>query len=113
MIKSLGRKKYLVRVYNGRDAAGKRISVSRVIHGGRDLAEAYELELLQRKNKGQPLSETTLTVGAFFDKWHAAISERLKPWTHRAYKAQFDNHIRPALGHVRLTGLRPADIETF
>lgn len=113
MIKSLGRKKYLVRVYDGRDASGKRRSVSRVIYGGRDLAERYELELLQKKNRGQPLSESRMTIGAFFDKWSAAIAERLKPWVLRAYRAQFDNHIRPAFGHVRITALRPADLEIF
>ncbi len=113
MIKNLGRKKYLVRVYDGRDARGRRISTSQVVHGGRDVAEALELELLQRKSKGQPLTESRLTLAAFFKRWHAAIAERIKARTHIAYERQFENHIAKALGHVRLAALRPGDVEEF
>lgn len=113
MIKNLGRKKYLVRVYDGRDARGRRVSTSQVVYGGRDVAEALELELLQKKNKGQPLAESRLTLSAFFQKWHKAIAERIKERTHIAYKSQFENHVEAALGHVRLTALRPGDVEEF
>jgi integrase len=113
MIKNLGRKKYQVRVYDGRDAQGKRVSVSQVVYGGRDVAEQCELELRQKKSKGQPLSETRLTISAFFKRWHAAIAERIKEPTHIAYGNQFTNHIGPALGHIRLAALRPGDVEEF
>jgi integrase len=113
MIKNIGRKKYLVRVYDGRDAAGKRVSTSQVVHGGRDVAEALELELLQKKSKGQPLSESRLTVSAFFKKWHQAKAQSIKERTHIAYGSQFVNHIEQRLGHVRLTALRPGDVEEF
>lgn len=110
MIKNVGKKKYLVRVY----APGpKRRSVSKVIYGPRDAAEAYELELKQRRSQGQPLTESRLTVAEFFDQWKGAIRERVRERTLNWYAGQFDNHIRPHLGHLKLVQLTPLEIETF
>jgi integrase len=113
MIKNIGKKKYLVRVYAGTDAKGKRRSASIVIYGERSIAEAKELELKQRRNQGQPLSESKLTLEKFFIEWKQAVRVRMKEKTLNWFEQQFSKHIAPAFGHVKLTSLEPLEIEQF
>lgn len=113
MIEKLGKKKYLVRVYSGTDARGKRRSVAKIIYGERTVAEAYELNLKQRKSQGHPLTESRLTLEAFFEEWKAAVRKRMKEKTLLWFEGQFRKHICPALGHVKLTNLTPVEVEQF
>jgi integrase len=113
MIEKLGKQKYLVRVYAGVDAKGKRRSASKVIYGERALADAKELELKQRKNQGQPLSESKLTIEGFYKEWREAVRTRMKEKTLLWFDQQFNKHVCPAFGHVRLTNLEPIEVEKF
>lgn len=113
MIDRISKNKYLVRVYNGTDANGRRRSTSKVIHGDRSVAETYELELLQRKNRGQPLSETKLTIDAFYKEWKESVRHQMKEKTILWLDGQYNNHVGPALGHVRLAALTPLEVEQF
>ncbi|SRR6266508_6844659 len=56
-------KKYLLRVFLGRDAAGKRHYHSETFHGGATQAEDRIREIIRRHRAGEPIKETTKKPG--------------------------------------------------
>jgi integrase len=60
---------------------------------------------------GLDLSASRLTVAAFFSRWLDVSKERVKPRTHQRYAELVALHVRPVLGSLQLTKLRPLHIE--
>lgn len=56
---------------------------------------------------------TKLTLGAWLDIWEAEYLGDVKPRTKDSYKATIRNHIKPALGAVKLSALSPHEIQRF
>jgi len=54
-----------------------------------------------------------MTVGEWLDTWAAEYIGNLKPNTVRIYKSNIKKQIKPALGAVRLSDLRPHDVQRF
>ncbi len=79
-----------------------------------------------QKEVAQKLKEATLaidngtyiapnkqTVGEWLDIWAAEYLGGVKPLTVVSYKAQINNHIKPALGAIRLEALDTPTIQRF
>lgn len=56
---------------------------------------------------------TKLTLGAWLDIWETEYLGDVKPRTKDSYKATIRNHIKPALGAVKLSALSPHEIQRF
>jgi len=56
---------------------------------------------------------TRLTVGAWLDIWLQDYNKEVKPRTLALYAGQCNYRIKPALGAVRLSELKPHTIQTF
>ncbi len=56
---------------------------------------------------------TKLTLGQWLDIWLADYLGSVKPTTASTYNTMIQNHIKPALGAVRLTNLHPHTIQQF
>lgn len=54
-----------------------------------------------------------MTVGGWLDTWAAEYIGNLKPNTIRIYRSNIRRQIKPALGAVRLSDLRPHDVQRF
>ena len=54
-----------------------------------------------------------MTVGQWLDIWQRDYLGSLKPCTVRTYKGAVENHVKPALGAVRLSGLHPHMVQEF
>src|SRR5262245_10619349 len=65
--------KWLLRIFRGYDAHGKRIYFSEIFHGGSREADDRLVELRNRQKAGLPLTFTSKTFKDFFDEW---IEER-------------------------------------
>ena len=56
---------------------------------------------------------TKITVGEWMDTWLAEYMLQIKPNTLHEYTAQVNNHIKPKLGYISLTGLDAPAIQKF
>lgn len=52
------------------------------------------------------------TVGQYLDEWVETVVRPTREYaTYMSYKGQIDNHIKPAIGRVRLNKLQPRDVQ--
>ena len=64
-------------------------------------------------NAGTYIPPAKMTVGQWLDIWSTEYLGNLKPGTIRAYTMNIKNHIKPALGAVKLSDLHPHMVQTF
>lgn len=76
-------------------------------------AQAFLTKTLADIQEGEYLEPSTITVAAWLDTWLNEYTGDLKYSTKRHYKMQSDNHIKPALGKVKLGLLTPPQIQKF
>jgi len=95
-----------LRVFIGRDAAGRPVQRQQTFRGG-ERAAAKELASLVAKIEAGHFDRSQATVGELLDKWLEHI-EGLgrRPSTIAGYRAKIGHAIRPALGCVKLSKLR-------
>ena len=64
-------------------------------------------------DEGTYTAPQRLTVGQWADIWQRDYTGALKPATAAIYRNNLNNHIKPALGAVRLADLHPHTIQSF
>ena len=64
-------------------------------------------------NEGTYTDPSRLTVGQWLDIWERDYLGSVKPSTADVYRLNIENHIKPALGAVRLTELHPPHCPEF
>lgn len=64
-------------------------------------------------NEGTYTAPQKMTVGQWLDIWQAEYLGSVKPATAISYKGNIRNHIKPALGALKLTELHPHAVQTF
>jgi integrase len=109
-----GERKWLVRVYAGRDAAGKRRYHSELVHGGKKDADRVLVRLLGEKDAGKLGTKPVSTVGEYLDTWiqtTVAPSARLR--TLNDYVATLKVNVRPYVGHVKLASMTPLEVRAM
>lgn len=79
----------------------------RVSVGGDSIEKVKEKakEKIQEIDAGVFTNSRTITVGQYFDEWIERKKRVLKESTIFSYKRQFENHIRPVIGNVKLKAL--------
>lgn len=64
-------------------------------------------------NAGTYKEPSKMTLGEWLDIWQEEYLGDIKPFTVASYKTQIRNHIKPALGAVKLDALSPHSIQKF
>ena len=64
-------------------------------------------------NEGTNMEPSKMTLGQWLDVWAKDYLGSVKPFTVRAYSDQIKNHIKPALGAVKLDALNTHTIQSF
>lgn len=64
-------------------------------------------------DRGDYISPQKMTVGAWLDTWAASYLGNVKPSTRYYYESCIRNHLKPALGAVRLDSLPPHMVQSF
>lgn len=64
-------------------------------------------------NEGTYLEPSKMTLGEWLDIWLADYLNAVKPMTVENYNQHVTNHIKPALGSIRLEALNPHTIQSF
>ncbi|HSY99190.1 MAG TPA: tyrosine-type recombinase/integrase [Terriglobales bacterium] len=108
-----GRRRWLVRVFLGRDCeTRKRRYHSRTVHGPIRHAQTYLNKLLRERDLGRRVEGVTITLNEFLDRWlETAAKPRLREKSYRSYESLLHRYVRPTLGERNLAGISPLDIQ--
>ncbi len=106
-----GKRKWLVRVFIGRDSTGKRKYVSELVHGGKKEAERHLTGLLGQKNDGKLTVRPKETVDEYLDAWlETTAKPSVRPRTFGDYTYTLKQYVRPHIGSIRLARLSPVEV---
>lgn len=111
-IVSRGDRRWLVRVYLGRDRQTRRRYHNRTIRGGLRAAQRYLNQRLRERDQGWEIEGSAITCNEYFDRWlQLAAQPRLRAKSYRDYAALLRRYIRPRLGDRMLRSLAPLEIQ--
>jgi integrase len=97
----------------GRDpGTGKQVQKS--VYGKSEKEVAKKLRSATASiDTGTYMEPSRLTIAAWVDIWLAEYNKDVKPRTLALYTGQCNRHIKPSLGAVKLSALKPHDIQRF
>lgn len=105
---------WLVRIFMGRDAQGKRRYMNKTIKGKKRDAETYLSKTATSISTGTFVEPSALSVGEYLDRWlHTVARHRVRERTFVDYSELIDRYVRPSLGEKRLSDLRPLHIQSL
>ncbi len=108
-----GRRRWLVRVFLGRDhQTRKRRYLNRTIHGPARRAQEYLTKMLHERDLGRGLEGAEITLDEFVDRWlDTAAKPRLREKSYQSYESLLRRYIRPVLGGRILSAVTPLDVQ--
>ncbi len=99
------------RITTGRDpGTGKQIQRSFTGKTQKEVREKMQAAAVE-VNQGTYTAPQRMTVGQWLDVWASDYLGGVKPATVSSYRSQIKNHIKPALGAVRLSDLHPHTVQ--
>lgn len=76
--------------------------------------QAFAVEFENKVRNGQVLEGSKTTLKEFVERWQAEYaSQRLQPGTYERYNDEIRDKILPALGHLKLTDIKPHTVNAF
>jgi hypothetical protein len=110
-----GDRRWLIRVYLGRDHETKKRNYhNRTIHGSMRAAQEYLTRKLRERDLGRDLEGARITLNEYLDRWlETAARPRVRPKTFQDYQGMLQRYVRPVLGERVLTALRPLDLQAM
>jgi integrase len=110
-----GDRRWLIRVYLGRDHETKKRNYhNRTIRGSMREAQAYLTRKLRERDLGRDLEGAKITLNEYLDRWlGTAVGPRVRAKTFQDYRGMLNRYVRPALGERVLAALRPLDLQAI
>ena len=114
-IEKRGDKKYMVRVFIGRDPdTGKRRYLGETLHGTKRQAEQTLTALLRAKDTNTLTLPVKMSLSTLLDRWlETVVKPRVSERTHRDYSWKAGRYIRLELGERLLANVKPYDVQTL
>jgi integrase len=108
-----GERRWLVRVYLGRDRrTRKRTYHNRTIYGSLRYAQSYLTRRLHERDLSRGVEGLQCTLDDFLDHWlKTAVEPKVRGKTYSDYAAMLRRYIRPAIGARLLASLSPLEIQ--
>lgn len=109
---SKGDRKWLVKIFRGRDAKGKKHYYSKLIHGAKKDAQKFLNGVLREIDLGIFVEPSRMTLSEYLDKWlDSAARPRVSQRTADGYEGLLRRYIKEPLGSKRLDDLKALDIQ--
>ncbi|SHF07306.1 Site-specific recombinase XerD [Seinonella peptonophila] len=107
-----GQQTYLLRVFMGRDATGKKKYLSKTVYGNKKDAQKELLTLLNQKDQGTLIEPSKDSVDKYLNHWlESSAKAKVRERTYQSYMDMLRLYIRPTLGLRRLSKLTPLEIQ--
>lgn len=107
-----GDRKWLVRVFLGRDGNGKRRYFNKLIHGTRKDAEGFRSRTLTEMSQGKFVAPSMDTLDQYLNEWlRNSAKQKLSERTYAHQVSCLDRYVRPTLGGRKLSSLQPLDLQ--
>lgn len=108
-----GRRRWLVRIFLGRDhQTRKRRFHSRTIHGPVRRAQEYLTKMLRERDLGRGLEGVETTLHEFIRRWlDTAASPKLRQKSYESYESLLRRYIQPVLGERIMSTITPLDVQ--
>jgi len=108
-----GRRRWLVRVFLGRDReTQRRRYLSRTVHGPVRHAQSYLTKVLRERDLGRRVEGVTVTLDEFLDRWlDTAAKPKLRDKSYESYESLLRRYIRPLLGERIMSTITPLDVQ--
>jgi integrase len=104
-----GDRRWLIRVYLGRDHETKKRNYhNRTIRGPMREAQAYLTRKLRERDLGRDLEGAKITLNEYLDP---AVKPRVRGKTCQDYEGMLRRYIRPHLGARVIAAIRPLDLQ--
>lgn len=104
-------KKYVLRVFLEKDAAGRKHYHSETFHGDAAAAEDRIREIIRRHRAGEAIKANADTFGAFLDEWLEAKRLNVAESSYETYREVVEVRIRPAFGKKMMARITADDIQ--
>jgi integrase len=107
-----GDRKWLVRVFLGRDGSGKRRYFNKLIHGNKKDASDYLSRTLTEISQGTFVAPSKTTLDEYLNEWlRNSAKQKLtdRTYTHQVFC--LNRYVRPKLGAKKLSSLQPLDLQ--
>jgi len=103
-----GNRTFVVRIFQGRNANGKRRYLNKTMWGNKKDAEAYLSATLAAISTGTFVEPSGLTLDDYLNRWlDAAAKPQVSERTFAEYTALLRRYVRKPLGKTTLSDLRP------
>jgi integrase len=111
---SRGKSTWLVRVYIGRDATGKRSYLNKTIHGTKKDAQSWLTSKLRERDMGVAIQPAQTTLNGYLNRWlDSAAKAKVRAKTFVGYKETLSRYVRPELGARPLAKIAPVDVQAL
>ncbi len=109
-----GDRTWLVRVFEGRDAAGKRRYHNHTVHGTKKDAQAYLNAVLRDQDLGTFVEPSKDDLNTYLDRWlQDAVKPKVRSHALADYTSLLARYVRPVLGDKRLSDVTPLDAQAL
>ncbi len=109
-----GKDTWQVRIFLGRDKNGKTRFFNETLKGKKKDAETLETKKKREIDLGFFIEHSKITVSEYLDKWlEVAAKPRLKERTYEDYVEYVKRYMRPAIGQIPMSKIKPLDIQAF
>lgn len=103
---------WTLRVFQGRDAFGKRRYFNKTVHGTKKEAQAMLNSMLSERDLGTLRKPTDQTLSDHSANWLEAVAKgRVRQRTLQDYRDICARYVIPKLGGIQLTKLTPATVQ--
>lgn len=91
----------------------KRKRVFRTIRGTQRDAQRELTKLLAEVDRGEVVEQERISFAEYIERWLEHMRHRLRPTTFYRYEGYVRCHLRPALGRLQLSKIRPLHIQAL
>ena len=107
-----GERRWLVRIFMGRDLNGKQKFHHKMIHGNKRDAQRYLTAARREMDLGAFVEPAAISLSEYLKRWlRDAARPRVSVRTADGYASLLERNIGPRLGHLRLDKIQPLDIQ--
>jgi len=109
-----GEKRWLVRVFLGRDARKRKLYIAKTVEGGKKDALKVLRGLLNERDKGRLVRPSTMSLETYLTQWlRDAVKPRARSSTAETYRQTLWTHVVPSIGQVPLGKLTPLHVQSI